>query len=214
MVNHSATETTWVLPGSITPEQREEQKKHSPLMRGLGFLFDFLQSIAMGGAFFVVVYLFVVQPHQVKGKSMYPTYDSAEYILTNKISYKFRLPARGEVIILESPKNKDIDFIKRIIALPGEHIRIENGKIYVNGTLFTEPYLNVETPLFPGGFMREGLEVTVPENNYFVMGDNRPGSSDSREFGFVPFENIIGQVVFRYFPPSRIGWIQTPEYTR
>jgi len=111
---------------------------------------------------------------------MYPTYHDKEYILTDKISYKFHLPERGDVIILKSPKNPDIDFIKRVIALSGETIKIENGEVYLNHKILKEPYLNVLTPVFPNGFIQEGVEIVVPENMVFVMGDNRPGSSDSR----------------------------------
>jgi signal peptidase I len=205
------TDQNWVS-GEIL-EEDEVGLKQGPVVRVLNLIFDFLQSIALGGAFFIVVYLFIVQPHQVKGSSMFPTYKDKEYILTDKLSYKFRTPVRGEVIILKSPKNPDIDFIKRVIGLPGEKVRIENGVVYLNDAPFEESYLKVTTPLFPGGFMQEGMEVTVPDGNYFVMGDNRPGSSDSREFGFVPFENIIGRVIFRYFPIERMGGITTPQYS-
>jgi len=201
----------WITQEPPAEDEPVESEK-SGFVKVLDLVFDFLQSIALGGAFFVVVYLFVMQPHQVKGNSMYPTYHDKEYILTDKLSYKFRSPERGEVIILKSPKNPDIDFIKRIIALPGEQIMIKDQSVYLNGKVFKEDYINVETPVFPGGFMQNGLQVTVPENSLFVMGDNRPGSSDSREFGFIPFENVIGRVFFRYFPVERSGLIETPQY--
>ncbi len=200
----------WVDPKDAIKETGGKPK--SAALKIIDAFFDFLQSVALGGAFFVVFYLFIMQPHQVKGNSMFPTYHDKEYILTDKISYKFREPKRGEVIILQSPKNPDIDFIKRIIALPGETVKIENGQVFVNGELLQEPYLEVPTPLFPGGFMIDGQEVTVPPENYFVLGDNRPGSSDSREFGFVPSTHIIGRVIFRYFPINRLGRIVTPKY--
>jgi len=201
----------WITQNPPAEDEPVETKK-SGFAKILDIVFDFLQSIALGGAFFVVVYLFVMQPHQVKGNSMYPTYHDKEYILTDKLSYKFRFPKRGEVIILKSPKNPDIDFIKRIVALPGEQIMIKDQSVYLNGKLLNESYIDVETPVFPGGFMQYNLEVTVPENALFVMGDNRPGSSDSREFGFIPLENIIGRVFFRYFPLERSGLIATPQY--
>lgn len=199
---------TWVKP-DVSGKQPQAK---TPVSKFVDIFFDFLQSIALGGAFFVVFYLFVIQPHQVKGSSMFPTFKDKEYILTDKISYKFRDPQRGEVIILESPKNADIDYIKRIIGLPGERIRISQGRVYLNDKLFSESYLHVETPVFPGGFIREDEEITIPSDNYFVMGDNRPGSSDSREFGFVPTSHIIGHVIFRYFPLDRIGTIPTPQH--
>ncbi len=201
----------WVT--TAPPDGEEELKKpRSALGKVIDLVFNFLESIALGGAFFVVVYLFIMQPHQVKGNSMYPTYHDKEYILTDKISYKLRLPERGEVVILKSPKNPDIDFIKRVVGMPGETVEIKNGQVLVNNQVVSEPYYQSKTPVFPGGFIQEEQKVTVPENSYFVMGDNRPGSSDSREFGFVPFENIVGRVFFRYFPVSRAGLIQKPNY--
>src|SRR3989344_8253840 len=122
----------------------------SILVKIVDLFFDFLQSIALGGAFFVVFYLFIIQPHQVKGNSMIPTFKDKEYILTDKISYKFRNPQRGEVIILQSPANADIDYIKRVIGLPGERVRVADGKVYVNDEVLPESYLNgIETHTFP-----------------------------------------------------------------
>ncbi|MFA6005178.1 MAG: signal peptidase I [Patescibacteria group bacterium] len=185
----------------------------STIAKTVDLFFDFLQSIALGGAFFVVFYLFIIQPHQVKGSSMFPTFKDKEYILTDKISYKFRNPQRGEVIILQSPANADIDYIKRVIGLPGEHVRVSGGTVFINGKQISESYLEgMETHTFPGGFLQEDNEVVVPDDNYFVMGDNRPGSSDSREFGFVPSSHIIGHVIFRYFPVDRVGIISPAQY--
>lgn len=201
----------WVTESPVEDEEEITRPK-STFGKLIDLVFSFLESIALGGAFFMVVYLFILQPHQVKGNSMFPTYHDKEYILTDKISYKFRLPERGDVIILKSPENPDIDFIKRVVALPGEKLKVDNGQVFINDRPLKEPYLQVKTPLFPGGFLQEGVEITVPENAVFVMGDNRPGSSDSRVFGFIPFENIIGRVFFRYFPLDRMGLIQQPQY--
>ena len=200
----------WVT--NSPPDSDELQENKSPIMKIIDVIFDFLQSIALGGAFFVVIYLFVMQPHQVKGNSMHPTYINKQYILTDKISFKFRTPQRGEVIILKSPTNPDIDFIKRIIGLPGENLMVKSGEVYLNNQPLNEDYINVRTPVFPGGFLKEGVQITVPEQSYFVMGDNRPGSSDSREFGFVPFQNIVGKVFFRYYPINKFGLITKPSY--
>ncbi len=210
MNNPDKNESAWVTE----PGEEQNPQKKSLFFKGVELVFDFLQSIALGGAFFIVIYLFVVQPHQVKGNSMYPTYKDKEYILTDKISYKFRSPERGEIIILKSPKNPDIDFIKRIIGLPGDKIKIADGHVYVNDGELSETYVGagIDTPVFPGGFIQENVEVIIPPEHFFVMGDNRPGSSDSREFGFVPFANIIGRVVFRYYPFSEAGIVVTPEY--
>ncbi|MEK9179142.1 MAG: signal peptidase I [Patescibacteria group bacterium] len=203
----------WVKPDQDRPADPEEKGKNI-FVRMLDLVFDFLQSIALGGAFFVVLYLYIIQPHQVKGNSMYPTYKDKEYILTDKITYKFKSPERGEVIILQSPKNPDIEYIKRIIGLPGDLIRVKDGRVYLNEKPLNESaYLQVLTPIFPGGFLQEDMKVTIPPDNFFVMGDNRPGSSDSREFGFVPVSHVVGHVIFRYFPLDRFGVIEKPSYS-
>ncbi len=191
----------------------ETTKPPTPVTRFIDFSFDVLQQIALGAAFFVIFYMFIISPNQVKGSSMYPTFHDKEYILTDKISFKLRDIHRGEVIILQSPDNPDVDFIKRVVALPGERVMIRDGKVYVNDTQLDEQYINVETPTFINGFMLEGEEKTVPEGNYFVLGDNRPGSADSREYGFIPRDHVIGRVLYRYFPLSRAGMINDPHYS-
>lgn len=169
------------------------------------FVMDVLETVIFVGSIFIVVYLFIMSPHQVKGASMEPTFDTGDYILTSKISYRLKSPQPGDVIVFKSPKNPDIDFIKRIIGLPGQHIKITNGSIYINGKLLQEDYIAAPTTLFAGGFVKNGVEETVPEGYLFVMGDNRPRSSDSREFGFIPMKDVIGKVFFRYFPPQKFG---------
>ncbi len=171
---------------------------------------DILETVAFVGSIFIVVYLFLLQPHQVRGASMDKTFHNGEYILTSKISYRIGSPQRGDIIVFMSPKNADIDFIKRIIGLPGDEIMIEAGLVHVNGEALNEDYANTKTDIFPNSFVNEGQIVTVPENSYFVMGDNRERSSDSREFGFIPRQSIIGKVFFRYFPPNKVGPIKNP----
>src|SRR3989338_7487571 len=130
------------------------------LIRGIvNFFLDFLETIVVALSIFVVVYLFLVQPHEVKGNSMEPNFHNNEYILTDKITYKFREPQRGDVIIFKAPRNPDVDYIKRVIGLPGENVKVEKGKIYINGQLLDEPYLKDATTLFPGSFMQEGLPI-------------------------------------------------------
>lgn len=180
------------------------------LKKILDFVMDILETVAFVGSLFIVLYLFIMQPHQVKGASMENTFHSGDYILTNKIAYRFGQPQRGDVIVFKSPKNPNIDYIKRIIGLPGDRIMIQNNEVYLNGQILQENYIAAKTTLFQGGFMQEGVEVVVPENHLFVMGDNRPRSSDSREFGFIPITDVIGKVFFRYYPPQAAGWIKNP----
>ncbi len=178
--------------------------------QGIEFVMDILETIVFVGSLFIVIYLFIMQPNQVRGASMEPTFYTGDYIFTSKITYKFREPNRGDVVVFHSPKNADIEFIKRIIGLPGDKIVIRNSEVYVNDTLIDEPYIAAKTPLRDGGYIKEDEPLIVPSGQIFVMGDNRPRSSDSREFGPVPISSVIGQVFFRYFPSDKMGIIGNP----
>jgi len=176
----------------------------------IDFVMDILETVVFIGSLFIVVYLFVMQPNQVKGASMEPTFISGDYILTSKITYKLKAPERGEVIVFKSPKNPDIEYIKRIIGLPGDVIEVRDNELYINNKLVAENYISAKTNLWDGGFLKDGEPITVPEGMIFVMGDNRPRSSDSREFGPVTLNSIIGQVFYRYYPADKMGWIADP----
>jgi len=183
------------------------------LFKGIfGFFFDILESIVVALAIFVVVYLFLYQPHQVKGASMEPNFHDAEYILTNKYEYRFGDPKRGDVVVFKSPQNPDVDYIKRVIGLPGEHIKLLNNHFYINEVLLEEPYIAAELFTYYGSYLREGAEIVVPQNHYFVVGDNRPRSSDSREWGPIDKSAIIGRSQLRYWPFDRFGLIPQLTY--
>ena len=177
------------------------------------FVLDFIQTIVTALSVFVIVYLFLVQPHQVKGSSMTTSFPNAfnngDYILTNKVSYRFEKPKRGDVIIFRAPVNTNYDYIKRIIGLPGDRVKIYQNKVYINGFLLDESeYLTPNIKTTAGHFIKEGEEIVVPEDKYFVLGDNRSHSSDSREWGFISKEDIVGKAWFRYWPPNKIGLIK------
>ena len=179
--------------------------------KALAFVFDILQTFVLAAAIFVIVYLFLLQPNMIKGASMETNFFDGDYILTEKVMYRFREPKRGEVVVFQSPSRPDVDYIKRIIGLPGETISLTDGIIYINGLPLEEKYQpTVETAA--GRFLTEGKEFTVPEGTYFVMGDNRTHSSDSREFGTVALEDIRGRAILRYWPLNRFGNISTPNY--
>src|SRR3990167_7980525 len=114
----------------------------------IDFVMDILETVVFIGSLFIVIYLFVMAPNQVKGASMEPSFYSGEYILTSKVTYKFRQPVRGDVIVFKSPKNPDIDYIKRIIGLPGDKIEVINGDIIVNGKPLPENYISAKTNLW------------------------------------------------------------------
>ncbi len=177
------------------------------------FFLDAIETVVIALAIFVVIYLFLIQPHQVKGNSMHPNFIDGEYILTDKISYRFRPPQRGDVVVFKAPKDHEIDFIKRIIGLPGEVVKVSGGFIYVNDKQLPETYLPKDYVAKPGSFLTSDQNAIVPPGNYFVLGDNRSHSSDSREWGFVKKEEIIGRAWFRYWPISQLGFVPKVKYT-
>ncbi|KKS01580.1 MAG: signal peptidase I [Candidatus Levybacteria bacterium RIFCSPLOWO2_02_FULL_40_18] len=187
------------------------------LRRIYAFLIDALETILLVGAVFLVIYVFLFRPFEVKGDSMYPNFHDGEYVLTNLIGYgttsflKLSGPKKGDVIVFKSPTEADKDFIKRVIALPGETVSLNNGNIYVNGRFVSEDeFLSPDVTTNPQSFLREEQSVTVPQDQYFVMGDNRPYSSDSREWGFVGKKNIIGTSFLIYWPLSKFGRVSNP----
>lgn len=178
--------------------------------RLIDFVMDILETVVFVGSLFIVFYLFIVAPNQVLGASMEKTFQTHDYILTSKIAYRLGIPQRGDVVVFASLRNNEVDFIKRIIGVPGDRVMVKDTQVYLNGKLLEEPYITEPTNTFDNGFLKEGVTVTVPENYLFVLGDNRTHSSDSREFGFVPQINIIGKVIFRYFPVNNMGVVKNP----
>lgn len=176
------------------------------------FFLDIIEIAVIALAIFVIIYLFLFQPHQVRGNSMYPNFHDGEYLLTDKISYRFSQPKRGDVIIFKAPRNEEYEYIKRVVGLPGERIKISQGKIFVNDQAINEFYLASEYQTRGGAFWPENQTLVVGENKYFVLGDNRSHSSDSRDWGPVPQENIIGKAWFRYWPLKNMGLVKEVEY--
>jgi len=175
------------------------------------FILDFIETIVVSLAIFAVVYLFLFQPHQVDGRSMEPNFHNGEYILTDKVSYRLHEPKRGDVVVFHSPQDIRVDFIKRIVAIPGDKVEVKDGYTYLNGERLSEPFINDPGKVAPGRFIKEGQSVTVAADEYIVMGDNRLHSSDSREWGFVDKNRIVGRAFFRYWPPSSFGLLSTTE---
>lgn len=182
------------------------QKKSSGVK---AYLIEFFQTLAVCLVIGILIYWLVAQPHKVSGVSMMPNFHNNDYIITNKIGYRLYPPKRGDVVVLNNPKDLSEAFIKRIIGLPGEKIRVQNGHVYINGEKLNEPYLAADLLTAPGAFLSEGNEVAIPQGDYIVIGDNRPQSLDSREWGYAPREDIIGQVFFRYWPKETLGLIPT-----
>lgn len=173
-----------------------------------GHVADFIQTLVVFGAIFALIYLFIAQPHKVSGNSMFPTFYDGDYIITDKLSYKLGEPKYGDVIVLQNPRDESQDFIKRIIAVPKDTIMIKGGLVYLNGRPLTENYLPGGTTTPAGATLTEGKTVEVLPDQYFVLGDNRGHSSDSREWGAVTKKEIVGKTFFRYFPPQRFGFFK------
>ena len=191
-------------------EQRPVRRYEKlPILKRIGaFFLDFIETIVIALVIFVIVYQFLFQPHQVKGQSMFDNFHDGEYLLTDKITYRFNLPKVGDIVVFKAPNNEDYDYIKRIIGLPGDSVMVKGGQVYLNGKLFDESgYLNASVITRSGSYAREGVAITVPPKTYFTMGDNRPNSSDSREWGTVPEANIVGRSWIRYWPINRTGVI-------
>lgn len=178
------------------------------------FILDTVQAIVLALSIFIIVYLFLFQPHQVKGSSMVPSFENSEFLLTNKITYRFGLPQRGDVIVFKAPPSEpcaeiECEYIKRIIGLPGDRVMLKNGKIYLNGELFDESsYLPKDFFTNPGSFLMEGVEKVIPEGYYLPLGDNRSYSRDGREFGPIDSSAIVGKAWLRYYPFGKFGFIK------
>jgi len=154
---------------------------------------------------------FIFQPFVVKGASMEPNFQQGNYLIVDEISYRFRSPERGEVIVFKYPQKPSEKFIKRVIGLPGEKIKFENDQIIIIQQNGESIFLNEKDYLEPPYFS-DNKEFTVPQKQYFVLGDNRLHSYDSKNWGAVPKNHIIGRVFLRLFPPTEISGFPLPEY--
>ena len=190
----------------MDPEVYYEYTPKKGFFENLGtHIIDFIQTFVVFGAIFALIYLFVAQFHKVSGQSMFPTMHNGDFLITEKISYRFGEPNRGQIVVLKNPRNDAQDFIKRIIAVPGDTVKIENNSIFLNGGLLDETYLPPGIPTRGGTFLQDGSSATMGPNQYLVIGDNREHSSDSREFGPVGKEKLIGRALLRYWPPQAVG---------
>ena len=183
-----------------------------------GYFVDIIETIVVAAAIFVVVYLFLLQPHPVRGASMEPNLSDGQYILTDKISYRFEKPRRGDIIVFKAPVDPNFDYIKRIIGLPGESIQIKGGKIIIKNTthpkgfVLEEPY-KINGSDQPGALLEDNKEFKISEDSYFVLGDNRNQSFDSREWGELSRKNIIGKTWLRYWPISRFSFVKRVNFS-
>jgi signal peptidase I len=192
-----------------TTERDEPTDTDANPQAAWGSFVELLVTVAMIVFFTVGIRIFLVQPFVVDGQSMEPTFQNQEYILVDKLSYRLREPERGEVVVFHPPGRVD-NFIKRIIGLPGDTVEIRGHNIYVNGTQLEEDYL--DSSLYQTILPETDTTITVEPDNYFVLGDNRDHSKDSREIGQIPKGNLIGRTWVVLFPVRNIHLVNRPTY--
>ena len=166
-----------------------------------GFLLEILQTVILA----VVLYFLidtVVARVRVENISMLPTLQPGEFVLVSKFAYKTGEPHRGDVVIFHFPQDPKEDYVKRIIGLPGDDVKVVNEKLYVNDQPLEEDYIAAK-PTYTGNWK-------VPENDLFVLGDNRNQSSDSHSWGYVPMANVVGKALVIYWPPTKIRLLDQP----
>lgn len=170
--------------------------------RWLRWLGEFLQTIIIAGMLFLVVNLLTARI-RVEGDSMEPTLHNNEFVVVNKLAYQWDGPERGDIVVFRFPLDPDRRFVKRIVGLPGDQLKVEDGVLYIDGTPLDEPYV-AAAPRYSG-------EWVVGPEEVFVLGDNRNNSSDSQNWGNLPLGEIIGKAEIVYWPPSELGLV--PHYS-
>ena len=180
----------------------------TPVRSSLWSAFSWFRDLIFSVLIAVVLIVFIYQPVKVEGTSMMPTLTDQERIFINKFTYRFGFGSvsRGDTVVFWYPQDTSKSYIKRVIGVPGDRIRVEGGLVYVNGTPLQESYVPPENR--DSNSWRDGEEQVVPAGRYFVLGDHRNQSSDSRMWGYVPRENIYGIAVFVYWPLEKMGRVR------
>jgi signal peptidase I len=167
--------------------------------RVLRLLREVLETVLPAILIALLINVFIGQATRVEGQSMEPNLHSDQRLVVEKVTYRFHGPQRYDIVVLKLPNQSDELLIKRVIGLPGETVEIRSGQVFVNDKPLDEPFVDEET--LPG---RNG-QVTVPPLHVYVLGDNRNHSNDSRSFGPIPIENIVGRAWLSYWPPEDLG---------
>jgi signal peptidase I len=187
---------------SPLPHERETEPVATPRSGAAkSFLREVLETVVLAGLIFALINLVSVRV-QVESISMQPTLYAGEFVLVNKLAYKFGEPQRGDIIVFEQTFDPEEPYIKRIIGLPGDTVEIRGGRVYVNGNLLHEPYIK-DSPRYEDSWV-------VPEGQLFVLGDNRNNSSDSHIWGFVSLDQVIGRAEAVYWPVSEWELLNHP----
>lgn len=159
---------------------------------------DIIEIIVLAAVLFLAVNAISARI-RVESISMEPALNRDDFVLVDKISYRLGSPGRGDIIVFNYPIDPDQKYVKRIIGLPGEQVKIANGRVQIDGQMLSEPYIRA-APIYEGSWV-------VPEDSYFVLGDNRNRSNDSHNWGMLPEENVIGRGLLIYWPPNHIEFL-------
>ncbi len=201
------------------PEEHEVGADPTPSRRlgygaaGIGVvLLELIKVVVLAGITIGAVRYFIFKPFIVHGASMAPNFYENEYLIIDEISYRFKEPARGDIVVLRNPRKEEEFFLKRVIGMPGERVVVRDSQVFLAKDKDTAPVLLQESYLPSREFTPGVVDVTLGENEYYILGDNRDASLDSRIFGPIPGENIIGRVLLRGWPFDRAQRFQVPEY--
>jgi signal peptidase I len=214
---------TYTPPPTVGPDLPAGVEPPAPRRR-LGCALEIVETLVLTLVIYLVIHNFVAQPFEVEQESMVPTVNPGEYVLIDKISPRFNDYQRGDIVVFQPPDGfgqGGVPFIKRVIGLPGDTVSLENGRVFVeqpggSPVRIEEPYVVHTIDGRVASTLPKDAEGTsswkVPAGSYFVMGDNRPNSQDSRFFGVVDRELIVGRAWLRYFPLDRVGFVGRPTY--
>ena len=175
------------------------------------FVWEVVKIVVLALVIVFPIRIFLFQPFVIQGASMEPNFHERDYLIVDELSYRFRHPERGEVVVFKYPLDTTKRFIKRIVGLPGETVEIKNGEIII--TDVQNKTFVLKEPYIPAELQAPNMAAyKLSEGQYFVLGDNRPYSFDSQDWGKLPMRDIIGRVQFRLWPLSDISQIKTPAY--
>lgn len=179
-------------------------------MKSFSWFWETAKIVIIAVAIVAPIRAFVFQPFLVRGDSMVPNFHNGDYLIIDELSYRFRNPERGEVVVFRFPLDESHRYIKRIVGLPGETVEVTDGSVIV---VQNDQPVPLQESYLPVGVDTKGqIKLTLKENEYFVLGDNRTFSSDSRAWGVLPEEDIIGRVLVRVFPLSAFAKMEVPVY--
>ncbi len=188
-----------------------ENKKGNSFKKYFSVIWELAKIVIIAVIIVLPIRYFIFQPFIVKGESMVPNLQSGDYLIVDQISYRIGSPQRGDVIVLKYPLDASQRYIKRIIGLPGETVEIKNGEIIISEN--TKNFILSEKKYLPNLLNTDGnLSTTLLDNQYFVLGDNRQFSYDSRMWGILPKKDIVGRAIFRVFPISNMSYIPETSY--